>query len=44
MARLHSQRKIKPLWLTPEEILAHTESVWGDKDRLKKYVHSPSPN
>jgi acyl-homoserine lactone acylase PvdQ len=43
MARLHSQRKMKPLWLTPEEILAHTESVWGDKDRLKKYVHLPSP-
>jgi acyl-homoserine lactone acylase PvdQ len=40
MARLHSQRKMKPLWLTPEDILAHTESVWGDKDRLKKYLHS----
>lgn len=44
MARLHSQRKMKPLWLTPEEILAHTESVWGDKDRLKKYLHPPSPH
>jgi acyl-homoserine lactone acylase PvdQ len=44
MAQLHSQRKMKPLWLTPEEILAHTESVWGDKDRLKKYMHSFSPN
>ncbi|MGA2072122.1 MAG: penicillin acylase family protein [Terriglobia bacterium] len=40
MARLHSQRKMKQLWLTPEEILAHTESVWGDKERLKKYAHS----
>jgi len=38
MAKLHSQRKMKPLWLTPEDILAHTESVWGDKDRLKKSV------
>jgi len=28
---------MKPLWLTPEEILAHTESVWGDKERLKRY-------
>jgi acyl-homoserine lactone acylase PvdQ len=44
MAQLHSQRKMKPLWLTPEEILAHTESVWGDKDRLKKYMHSFSLN
>jgi acyl-homoserine lactone acylase PvdQ len=44
MARLHSQRKMKQLWLTPEEILAHTESVWGDKDRLKKYLHSSSPH
>jgi acyl-homoserine lactone acylase PvdQ len=40
MARLHSQRKMKPLWLTPEEILAHTESVWGDKDRLRRHLHS----
>ena len=44
MAQFHSQRKMKPLWLTPEEILAHTESVWGDKDRLRKYLHSFSPN
>jgi len=38
MARLHSQRKMKQLWLTPQEILAHTETVWGDKERLKKYA------
>jgi acyl-homoserine lactone acylase PvdQ len=38
MARLHSQRKMKQLWLTPQEILAHTESVWGDKERLRKYA------
>ena len=42
MAKLHSQRKMKQLWLTPEDILAFTESVWGDKDRLKKYSHSSS--
>jgi acyl-homoserine lactone acylase PvdQ len=36
MARLHGQRKMKPLWLTPEEILAHTESVLGDKGRLRR--------
>ena len=40
MARLHSQRKMKQLWLTPEDILAHTESVWGEKERLKKDAHS----
>jgi len=38
MAKLHSQRSMKPLWLTPQEILAHTESVWGDRDRLKRYL------
>jgi acyl-homoserine lactone acylase PvdQ len=43
MARLHSQRKMKQLWLTPEEILAHTESVWGDKERLKKYARGFQP-
>jgi acyl-homoserine-lactone acylase len=37
MAKLHSQRKMKQLWLTPEDILAHTESVWGDKDRLRRH-------
>ncbi len=35
-AKLHSQRKVKRFWLTPEEILDHTESVWGDKDRLRR--------
>ncbi len=40
MAKLHSQRKMKRLWLTPEEILAHTESVWGIKDRLKRLYPS----
>ena len=33
-ARLHSQRQAKRFWFTPEEILAHTESVWGRRDRL----------
>ena len=43
MARLHSERRMKQLWLTPEEILAHTESVWGDKERLKKYARTVQP-
>jgi acyl-homoserine-lactone acylase len=35
MARLHSQRQAKRFWFTPTEILAHTESVWGDRNRIK---------
>ncbi len=44
MTKLHSQRKMKPLWLSPQEILAHTESVWGDRDRLKKYLPESRPH
>jgi acyl-homoserine lactone acylase PvdQ len=39
-AKLHSERKAKRFWFTPEEILNHTESVWGDKDRLRR-IASP---
>jgi acyl-homoserine lactone acylase PvdQ len=35
-AKLHSQRQAKRFWFTPAEILAHTESVWGRRDRLKR--------
>lgn len=35
MAKLHSLRQAKRFWFTPEEILAHTESVWGDRNRIK---------
>ncbi len=35
-ARLHSERKAKRFWLTPSEILEHSESVWGDKDRIRR--------
>ncbi len=35
LAKLHSQRQAKRFWFTPEEILAHTESVWGDRNRLQ---------
>lgn len=34
LAKLHSQREAKRFWLTPTEILAHTESVWGDRSRI----------
>jgi acyl-homoserine lactone acylase PvdQ len=33
-ARLHSSERLKRFWITPAEILAHTESVWGDRQRL----------
>jgi acyl-homoserine lactone acylase PvdQ len=33
--KLHSARKLKRFWFTPSEILDHTESTWGDKDRIK---------
>ena len=35
LAKLHSRRQAKRFWFTPAEILAHTESVWGDRDRIK---------
>ncbi len=35
-AKLHSQRTAKRFWLTPAEILAHTESVWGDRTHLER--------
>jgi acyl-homoserine-lactone acylase len=42
-ARLHSQGKAKRFWLTPSEILAHTESVWGDRGRLQRLIAKPTP-
>jgi len=35
-AKLHSQRQAKQFWFTPADILAHTESVWGDRERIRK--------
>jgi acyl-homoserine lactone acylase PvdQ len=35
-AKLHSQRTAKRFWLTPGDILDHTESVWGDRGRLER--------
>ena len=35
-AKLHSLCRAKRFWLTPPEILAHTESVWGDQGRLRR--------
>ena len=36
MTKLHSEQRLKRFWLTPAEILAHTESTWGDKSRLRR--------
>ncbi len=36
MAKLHSRHMVKPFWFSPEDILAHTESVRGEKNRMKR--------
>jgi acyl-homoserine-lactone acylase len=36
MAKLHSHLTMKRFWFTPEDILHHSESVWGKKDRINK--------
>lgn len=41
-ARLHSGRQLKRFWITPAEILANTESVWGDPQRLKSETPTAS--
>ena len=37
--RLHSNRQVKRFWLTPAEILAHAESIRGDRDRIKQLMN-----
>jgi penicillin amidase len=32
--KMHSERMLKKFWFYPEEILEHTQSVWGDESRL----------
>jgi acyl-homoserine lactone acylase PvdQ len=43
-AKLHSARRVKRFWFTPEEILAHTVSVRGDRDRLRRLMPSSGAN
>jgi acyl-homoserine-lactone acylase len=38
-AKLHSERKVKRFWFTPEDIFKHSESVWGDRNRIKVLIH-----
>jgi len=40
LAKLHSQRQAKRFWFTPEDIVAHTESVWGDRKRIQALVRA----
>jgi acyl-homoserine lactone acylase PvdQ len=37
--KLHSQRNVKRFWFTPKEILDHTESVWGNRNRLASQLN-----
>ena len=39
-AKLHSQRQPKRFWFTPEDILDHAQSVWGNRDRIKSQMHT----
>lgn len=38
MAKLHSKHQLKRFWVTPQDILDHTESVWGNKNRIKELL------
>jgi acyl-homoserine-lactone acylase len=38
LAKLHSKRQLKRFWFSPQDILAHTESIWGNKDRITKML------
>lgn len=40
LAKLHSEHRMKRFWHTPAEILANTESVWGDKNRIHRMESS----
>jgi acyl-homoserine lactone acylase PvdQ len=36
LAKLHSRHQVKPFWFDLHEILAHTESVRGQKERIQR--------
>jgi acyl-homoserine lactone acylase PvdQ len=36
LAKLHSRHMVKPFWFSPEQILAHSESVRGHKNRIRR--------
>jgi acyl-homoserine lactone acylase PvdQ len=37
-ARMHSQGLMKPFRFHPQEISEHTRSVWGDRERIVRYL------
>jgi acyl-homoserine lactone acylase PvdQ len=39
-AKLHSRQQMKRFWFTPAEIAQHTESVWGDRNRIRRLLPS----
>lgn len=41
-AKLHSERKAKQFWFTAEDILSHSKSVRGDRDRIKRWMTNTS--
>ena len=43
-AKMHSELHPKRFWFTSDEILAHTESVWGKADRLKNQKQNEQQN
>ena len=42
LAKLHSKKKLKRFWFTPEDIQSHAESTWGDKGRIGRLISATS--
>jgi acyl-homoserine-lactone acylase len=38
-AKLHSQERPKRFWFSADDIVQHTESTWGDRDRIVRDLH-----
>jgi acyl-homoserine-lactone acylase len=38
-AKLHSQERPKRFWFSADDIVQHTESTWGDRDRIGRDLH-----
>jgi acyl-homoserine lactone acylase PvdQ len=41
--KLHSRRELKRFWFSPQEIIDHTESVRGDRDRIGRFFRLQQP-
>jgi acyl-homoserine lactone acylase PvdQ len=42
--QLHSRRELKQFWFSPQQIMDHTESVWGDRNRLGRLFPLQQPS